>query len=43
MDKLLEHAERLTEDCPELNALEVLHALSNLHAELDKHSESEEA
>ena len=43
MDQLYEQASRLTEDRPELNALEVLHALSNLHAELDKHSESEDA
>lgn len=39
MDQLTEHAELLTEDHPELNALEVIQALSQLHLELEKHSE----
>lgn len=40
MDQLIEHAERLTEDHPELNALEVIQALSQLHLELDKQTDA---
>jgi hypothetical protein len=43
MDQLLTHAERLAEDRPELNALEVIQALTQLHTELDKHAEQAEA
>ncbi len=43
MDSLYAHAERLTEDRPELNALEVIHALAQLNQELDKEPETTSA
>ncbi len=43
MDNLYAHAERLTEDRPELNALEVIQALAQLNSELDKHQDAERA
>ena len=43
MDTLYAHAERLTEDRPELNAMEVIQALSQLNLELDKHQDTNES
>jgi hypothetical protein len=43
MEQLIDHAERLAEDRPELNAIEVIQALSQLHTELDRHPEPSNA
>jgi hypothetical protein len=43
MEELNVQAERLAEDRPELNAMEVIQALSQLHLELDKYADPAEA
>ncbi len=43
MEQLIDHAERLAEDRPELNAMEVIQALSQLNLELGKYADPAEA